>query len=901
MKKLLLFASAVALTFSCSKQLSTEPEVAPVAKDGISFTTQFTEGDTKASLENVDGLWRNRWTGEEDQFNIAYTGNLTINSGTPANPIAGKDATDWWYGPAEYKTTTSGPTAVLTAIDNANILRFVGEKTASFRVIFPAATKLGQDAAKKLIAKDLKVDVQSVTDEKDLSSMLITSVTSNIKDLSDIKKTSKESVGESLPLVLTRVNPILVIKVTGYQLLTYGSLKSITVSSETANLGYSAATLPLNEPTKAPVTVGGVTYDDANLTIAEADKTKSVKVTFTGEPAWGDDKTAFVQVAPTTFAKGDKVTVSLQFSSVNSVDYTFEPQSDWRSGKFYAVAPIELPFKDGYSISGEKGAYSLVAAHSNVDFSKLIEDGAIKLDGKAYPLDEITSFKAIQPLASYKGLNQLTKLTSIEFADDLTTALTAQAIQAILTANIATLAEATFTKAAALSSNVLFTDFKKLAKVNAPELTAITANAFKGCLALTNISFPKVATINANAFEGCTALTTISKDAFKVANSIGASAFKGCTGLTSVEFLGVDANTTAALEVGAGAFSGCTSLTTATLGNNKKIIATDGKVTLDVKAFENAPIATLNALNLTTVTATTFTNKTRRIVVANYPRLDFNDVSTLGMLTVYDLEEIDLSGTTLGTDRVANFKLGGTSGVELTKFFSLAKVTLSDNQSKSPTNAIFANMDELTTVMVRPTATPDAPVNYFTVATAIEAYAFADTKITGTVALPKVTSIGLESFKNCAAMTGVTMPLVVTIGSDAFSGTGITSIATGAEYTAIVANEFAGMAKLTAITFDKVVTIPTTAAGMFTGCDKLSAITFKTLINTASIAANPFGTIATKGGTATNDKYDVTLNVANGQDATSATPMAVVVDNKLVDANGSTTLEAFFLKINVAK
>lgn len=900
MKKLLLFASAVALTFSCSKQLSTEPEVAPVAKDGISFTTQFTEGDTKASLENVDGLWRNRWTGEEDQFNIAYTGNLTINSGTPANPIAGKDATDWWYGPAKYKTTTSGPTAVLTAIDNANILRFVGEKTASFRVIFPATTTVGQDAAKKLVATGLKVDDQTVADEKDLSSMFITSVTSNIKDLSDIKKTSKESVGESLPLVLTRVNPILVIKVTGYQLLTYGSLKSITVSSETANLGYSAATLPLNEPTKAPVAVGGVTYDDANLTIAEADKTKSVKVTFSGEPAWGDDKTAFVQVAPTTFAKGDKVTVSLEFSSVNSVDYTFEPQSDWRSGKFYAVAPIELPFKDGYSISGEKGAYSLVAAHSNVDFSKLIEDGAIKLDGKAYPLDEITSFKAIQPLASYAGLNQLTKLTSVEFADDLTTNVTAQAIQAILTANKATLAEATFTKAAALSSNVLFTDFKKLAKVNAPELTAITANAFKGCLALTNISFPKVATINANAFEGCTALTTISKDAFKVANSIGASAFKGCTGLTSVEFLGEDANATAALAVGAGAFSGCTSLTTATLGNNKKIIATNGKVTLAATAFENVPIATLNALNLTSVTATTFTNKTRRIVVANYPRLDLSDASTAGMLSVYDLEEIDLSGIALASS-VASLKLGGTTnGVPITDFFYLAKVTLSETQLTTVANVVFSKMQELKTVMVRPTATPDAPVNYFTVATVIGDNAFAETKITGTVALPKVTAIGIGAFKGCASMTGVTMPEVTTIGAKAFEGTGITSIATGAKYTAIVADEFAGMAKLTAITFDKVATIPTTAADMFTGCDELTAITFKTVINTTGITANPFGTIANMTGATANDKYDVALNVANGQNAAAATPMADVAGQSLLPATGSPAF-AFFRLINVAK
>lgn len=899
MKKLLLFASAVALTFSCSKQLSTEPEVAPVAKDGISFTTQFTEGDTKASLENVDGLWRNRWTGEEDQFNIAYTGNLTINNGTPANPIAGKDATDWWYGPAKYKTTTSGPTAVLTAIDNANILRFVGEKTASFRVIFPATTTIGQDAAKKLVATGLKVDDQTVVDEKDLSSMLITSVTSNIKDLSDIKKTSKESVGESLPLVLTRVNPILVIKVTGYQLLTYGSLKSITVSSETANLGYSAATLPLNEPTKAPVTVGGVTYDDANLTIAEADKTKSVKVTFTGEPAWGDDKTAFVQVAPTTFAKGDKVTVSLQFSSVNSVDYTFEPQSDWRSGKFYAVAPIELPFKDGYSISGEKGAYSLVAAHSNVDFSKLIEDGAIKLDGKAYPLDEITSFKAIQSLNSYAGLNQLTKLTSVEFADDLTTTLKAQAIQAILTANKATLAEATFTKAAALSS-VLFTDFKKLAKVNAPELAAITTDAFKGCLALTNISFPKVATIGISAFEGCTALTTISKDAFKVANSIGTSAFKGCTGLTSVEFLGDDANTTAALAVDGDAFSGCTSLTTATLGNNKKILATDGKVTLGANAFENVPIATLNALNLTSVTTNTFTNKTRRIVVANYPRLDLSAASTAGMLSVYDLEEIDLSGITL-TGSVANLKLGGISGVPITDFFYLAKVTLSATQLTTAANVVFTKMEELTTVMVRPTATPDAPVNYFTVATAIEANAFEGTKITGTVALPKVTAIGAGAFKDCASMTGVTMPEVTKIGVKAFEGTGITSITTGAKYDEIVADEFAGMAKLTAITFDQVATIPTAnTAGMFTDCDKLTAITFKTLINTTGITGNPFGTIATKTGTAVA-KYDVTLNVAKDQDATTATPMADVVNNKLVDSNGSATMQAFFTSIIVAK
>ena len=91
-------------------------------------------------------------------------------------------------------------------------------------------------------------------------------------------------------------------------------------------------------------------------------------------------------------------------------------------------------------------------------------------------------------------------------------------------------------------------------------VTAIDANAFRGCSNLVTLHLPDgLAFIGVRAFMGCSGLTTLRLP--NPLTTIGQWAFRGCSGLTTLTL----SNTLT--TIGGYAFNGCSGLTTLTLPN----------------------------------------------------------------------------------------------------------------------------------------------------------------------------------------------------------------------------------------------------------------------------------------------------------------------------------------------
>ena len=98
-------------------------------------------------------------------------------------------------------------------------------------------------------------------------------------------------------------------------------------------------------------------------------------------------------------------------------------------------------------------------------------------------------------------------------------------------------------------------------------VTAIGANAFYYCTAMTSITLPKtVESIGSWAFAGCTGLTQVElPDAIK---TIGTGAFHGCTELTSIKL------SSELVEIKEHAFYGCKKLAAVNFPSKLEIIGT---------------------------------------------------------------------------------------------------------------------------------------------------------------------------------------------------------------------------------------------------------------------------------------------------------------------------------------
>ena len=100
-----------------------------------------------------------------------------------------------------------------------------------------------------------------------------------------------------------------------------------------------------------------------------------------------------------------------------------------------------------------------------------------------------------------------------------------------------------------------FSYCRALTTVSLPAATSIGTEAFYNCSALTSVNLPAATSIGTWAFRDCSALTTVD---MPVATSIGTGAFRDCSALTTVDM-------PVATSIGSYAFYYCTLLATVSL------------------------------------------------------------------------------------------------------------------------------------------------------------------------------------------------------------------------------------------------------------------------------------------------------------------------------------------------
>ena len=361
-----------------------------------------------------------------------------------------------------------------------------------------------------------------------------------------------------------------------------------------------------------------------------------------------------------------------------------------------------------------------------------------------------------------------------------------------------------------------------LASVTIPDsITYIKSSTFDNCTGLTSITIPdSVTSIGWSAFEGCTGLTFITIP--DSVTSIGWYAFWGCKGLTSITIPnGVS-------EIEARTFENCTSLTSVTIP--------DSVTKIDNSAFENCTSLTSvtipdsvtkinnsafkNCTSLTSVTIpecvtdigdNAFNNCNSELVITGYKysaAYDYAYINGIDFISVGDGEQI-----------IYNLNSEGDSYTlaRCTVFFQGA-VNVSSEYNGKPVTSIdskaFKNCNAITSVTI-----PDS-VRY------IESSTFENcTGLTSIAISNSVTHIGSSAFENCTGLTSVTIPDSITcIESSTFENcTGLTSFKIPDSVTAIYGSAFAGCTGLTSVTIPDSITY--IESRTFENCTGLTSFT----------------------------------------------------------------------------
>ena len=314
--------------------------------------------------------------------------------------------------------------------------------------------------------------------------------------------------------------------------------------------------------------------------------------------------------------------------------------------------------------------------------------------------------------------------------------------------------------------NGLFQNAKNLTKVTFHnDLTSIGDNAFKGCTNLTEVEFKgSCQSIGKNAFDGCTKFTS-----FALPNGltqIGNEAFAGCTSLASVT-VSPDSNIQ---NVGNNVFKNCSVL---------KSVTVDGQA----DHYE-----TQTSGNYTMLTNA---DGTRIILAPNaYP------FTGTGLFTV------PANMTEIGQYAFANnASLNG------------KEVVIPETTTKIGYGAFY-------NTGIKKVVIPAS-------VTEIDAYAFANcTSLQTVVILCDLTEIAPYTFYNCSSLTNVQIPASVeAIGDYAFKSTDVRKVEFGENLTTIGVEAFFDCVALTEITFAENSTLDTISQAAFGGCTALKAVT----------------------------------------------------------------------------
>ena len=397
------------------------------------------------------------------------------------------------------------------------------------------------------------------------------------------------------------------------------------------------------------------------------------------------------------------------------------------------------------------------------------------------------------------------------------------------------------------------------------KVTAVSANGFKGCSALTSVMFgSNVTAIGESAFEGCSALTSITIPS--TVTTIGDNAFKS-SGLTSLTIDNKE-NSISGYENKWG--SSVSMITWLQLkityypngGNGTSFDQdfTNGSVTLnDGSTFSKEEFdfggwstnADGTGTKYTAGSTVTFTSNQSlyAIWIDKYPLLTFTYDSVNGTYSVKARSneisgEITIPSTYCGK-KVTVIEDNAFSGCS-----AVTKITVGDNVTTVGTSA-FSGCTGLTSVDLKDvTSVGDSAFTGCTKLTGADLSSvttlggglFYGCTSLSSVTLPtgiteiKSVTVGSETkgfFENCTSLTAFTLPsTLTTLGNNTFKDSGLTSFTVPSGITTLGSGIFSGCTGLTSLTISSGVT--TLSASMFAGCTGLTTVTIPASVTTIS-------------------------------------------------------------------
>lgn len=623
MKKVLLFASAIALMTSCAKtELGTAVDGDTPVK-GISFTSAIEgadEGTKSEWAKNEEGKWIMNWYAEKDAVSVFYKNAKVMK----ADGTLITDAASTWSATAtEYKATRTGLGGYF--VGKSDYLDFAentdeAKNKASFYVAWPNTVTAATPVDKVLTVLLPTTAAQTQTDLDGASTVKNVFMVTAPKALNDVVKPVKNgSASDALiNMTLTRPFPLAYFKVKNY-ISDYGALKLIKLTTKGSVVSATDNTV-VDAASKISYD-GTSTYDLESGKTVFNNETSSITLTISAT-TWSDDATAFMainNVDRSEFEKAETYTIEYAFANTTiTKEYTTE--NSWKvEGTTNVVVMPEL------DLAAEKWVLLGTASPKTLILNEGFEGTAMSsIETKLETLTDITKLVANSNVTKADFGWMGAKLTNVA---DVTLRVNTEIpafdvvagavkLTSVIAPQVSKIDPMAFNKTGgALELTTCILPSYDFANVNVAESllkkgnlkvadlsgVATFSNKFpkeglslQGFTNLTNLTVKNGVAVGTKAFDGCTALQSINFPEGTVDGSIILTAgpgyaFNGCSGLVAISV--------SSTEIPDGTFNGCSIL---------KDITSDGKTAIaptkiGAQAFQSTAIVDMNLSKAATI------------------------------------------------------------------------------------------------------------------------------------------------------------------------------------------------------------------------------------------------------------------------------------------------------------
>ena len=357
-----------------------------------------------------------------------------------------------------------------------------------------------------------------------------------------------------------------------------------------------------------------------------------------------------------------------------------------------------------------------------------------------------------------------------------------------------------------------FAGCSNLLYVDMPNVFSIQSYAFAGCSRLVSISAPKLTSVNMWGFSGCSSLQTVDLPNLQ---SLGQRAFTDCKKLQSV-------NLPKLRSVDAGTFTVCASLTD---------ISIPVCTSIGLSAFGWTGLSSIYAPKVTYINADAFRNCSK-LTTIDFPICSY--VGYSAFMECYSLQSVSLP-LCEGIGGSAFFRCSALSYIDLPEcksmgYFAFASTTLETfiaskcltiSSNTLPSTIKYVNLNGIISLPAYMFNGQAVESVFISSCEEIGGSAFRECTALSQISLPSVITVGSYAFTSCSLLTSIELPLATNIYQGAFNScVGISYISTP-NCNHVGVGAFAGDINLTSVSFPQCSTFGQSA---FRGCSKLESI-----------------------------------------------------------------------------